>query len=117
MNNEQGLPIKSTLDKKSLKIGSRVFTAEFGFMLDEKKENGEFGFSFSEFEISKVVRDHIENKVAYYEIFDVTKPKVTIKSDLEDGFFTSKEEAAKEFVESLKTISEKAQNEFNKLFS
>lgn len=116
-DNEQGLPIQSTLDKKSLKVGSHVFTADFGYMLDEKGENGKFAFVFSEFEIKKIVKDHINNKVAYYEIFNVKSPKQTTKTDLESGFFNSEHEAAKEFVESMHEIFIKAQDEYNKLFS
>ena len=116
--NNQAIPIKSDLNVKNLKVGSHVFTVDFGYNVDEKDESKSgFGFSIHEFEISKIVNDHIKNEISYYEIFDVSNPKVTLKTNLEDGFFTSEKCAAAELVASLKIIYTKAQEKFNELFS
>lgn len=111
-NNETSMPIMSELDKSKLKVGKHLFTADFGSDTD-----GKFGFNFSEFEILKVVNDHINKSILYYEICDVTKPKISMKESLECGFFESKKDAAKAFVNSINIIAEKSSAEYNKLFN
>lgn len=112
-DNSTALPISSEIDVKKLKVGDHVFSADFGTDSDNK-----IGFIFSEFEIKKIKKNHIEGleNNLWFECFNVETPKVTFNTDLASGMFLSKEEAARAFVDTIKTISEMANVEYNKLF-
>lgn len=93
----------------SYKIGDHIFTADFC-----GHEDGNCDFDYKEYEIKKVQTKF--GKKDYSEIIDIRFPKSIIKTDLKTGYFKTKKDAAKAFIDSIEFILNEAKEKYSSEF-
>jgi hypothetical protein len=107
---KNSIVIESNLDK--LEPKSHIFSADF------VSDNEGDRLEVKEFEFIKYINGENTSDIEINkdslpaEIFDIRFPKIHAKADISHGFFTTKKEAAKAFVDMINHIHKVVNNSY-----